>query len=52
MDWEAEPGTYTVTSRAVSASGEVQPAPDDPVLVQKITSWESNSQVTREIVIV
>lgn len=51
MDWDAEPGMHTVTSRAVSASGEVQPAPDDLVLVQKITYWESNGQVTREIVI-
>jgi hypothetical protein len=51
MDWDAEPGMHAVTSRAVSASGEVQPAPDDPVLAQKITYWESNGQVTREIVI-
>jgi hypothetical protein len=28
----------------------VQPAPEDPVLAQKITYWESNGQVTREIV--
>jgi DMSO/TMAO reductase YedYZ molybdopterin-dependent catalytic subunit len=51
MDWDAEPGTHTVTSRAVSTGGDVQPAPDDPVLVQKITYWESNGQVTREILI-
>lgn len=51
MDWDAEPGQHAVTSRAVSTSGEVQPAQDDPILVQKITYWESNGQVTREIVI-
>ena len=51
FDWDASPGTHTVTSRAVSTDGEIQPAPDDPVLVQKITYWESNGQVIREIVI-
>lgn len=51
LDWDAAPGTHTVTSRAVGTDGEVQPAPDDPALVQKITYWESNGQVIREIVI-
>ena len=51
LDWDPEPGVHTVTSRAVSAAGEIQPAPDDPVLVQKITYWESNGQVTRKILI-
>lgn len=51
LDWDAAPGAHTVTSRAIGTDGEVQPAPDDPTLVQKITYWESNGQVTREIVI-
>ncbi len=51
MDWDAPSGEHTVTSRAIGADGDVQPAPDDPVLVQKITYWESNGQVTREIMI-
>lgn len=51
LDWDATPGTHTVTSRAVGPDGEVQPAPDDPELVQKITYWESNGQVAREILI-
>lgn len=51
LDWDAAPGPHTVTSRAVATDGEVQPSPEDPSLVQKITYWESNGQVTREIVI-
>ena len=32
FDWGTPaPGEHTVTSRAIDASGEVQPAPDDPV---------------------
>jgi DMSO/TMAO reductase YedYZ molybdopterin-dependent catalytic subunit len=51
LDWDADPGDHTVTSRAIAVDGSVQPAPDDPSLVQKITYWESNGQVTREITI-
>lgn len=51
FDWDAEPGHHTVTSRAVAADGEVQPSPEDPSMVQKITYWESHGTVTREITI-
>lgn len=51
LDWDASPGDHTVTSRAIARDGTVQPAPDDPWLVQKITYWESNGQVRREITI-
>ena len=51
LDWDASSGDHTVTSRAVARDGEVQPDPEDPRLVQKITYWESNGQVTREITI-
>lgn len=51
LDWAAEAGNHTVTSRAIGVNGEIQPTPDDPVLVRKITYWESNGQVTREITI-
>ena len=51
FDWDATAGDHTVTSRAIAADGSVQPTPDDPSLVQKITYWESNGQVTREITI-
>jgi hypothetical protein len=36
-----------VASRAVSASGQEQPAPDDPFLAGKTTYWESNGIITR-----
>jgi DMSO/TMAO reductase YedYZ molybdopterin-dependent catalytic subunit len=49
-DWETPtPGEHTVTSRAIAADGEVQPAPDDPLLAGKQTYWESNGQITRRI---
>jgi hypothetical protein len=35
--------------RATAADGEVQPAPDDPLLAGKTTFWESNSQITRRV---
>ena len=53
FDWGTPAGgEHTVTSRAVSASGETQPAPDDPYLTSKTTYWESNGQITRRIAIV
>lgn len=51
LDWDATAGDHTVTSRAIARDGTVQPDPEDPWLVQKITYWESNGQVTREITI-
>jgi DMSO/TMAO reductase YedYZ molybdopterin-dependent catalytic subunit len=50
FDWGTPaPGEHTVTSRAIAADGEVQPAPDDPFLAGKTTYWESNGQITRHI---
>jgi DMSO/TMAO reductase YedYZ molybdopterin-dependent catalytic subunit len=50
LDWaDAAPGTHAITSRAVGTSGNVQPAPDDPVIANKHTYWESNGQVTRQV---
>ena len=52
FDWgRPEPGEYAITSRAIDASGEVQPAPDDPLLATKQTYWESNGQITRRVAI-
>jgi DMSO/TMAO reductase YedYZ molybdopterin-dependent catalytic subunit len=51
LDWDAQPGAHRVTSRAIGVDGEVQPSPEDPWLVQKITYWESYGTVTREITI-
>lgn len=52
VDWpNPTAGSHTITSRAVDAAGNIQPAMDDPMIVNKHTYWESNGQVTREIVI-
>jgi hypothetical protein len=40
-----------VTSRAFDAEGNVQPAPDDPFLASKVTFWESNGRITRQVLI-
>jgi DMSO/TMAO reductase YedYZ molybdopterin-dependent catalytic subunit len=49
-DWaDAAAGVHTITSRATSTDGEVQPAPDDPFLAGKSTYWESNGHITRRI---
>jgi DMSO/TMAO reductase YedYZ molybdopterin-dependent catalytic subunit len=52
--WKYEWGTpaageHAVTSRALDAAGNLQPAPDDPFLVAKHTYWESNGQITRRV---
>jgi DMSO/TMAO reductase YedYZ molybdopterin-dependent catalytic subunit len=50
LDWGTpSPGEHTVTSRAIAENGEVQPAPDDPLLAGKTTFWESNGQITRRV---
>jgi hypothetical protein len=50
VDWGTPtPGDYTITSRAIGENGEVQPAPDDPLLAGKTTYWESNGQITRRV---
>ncbi len=50
IDWPTPaPGEHTVTSRATDASGQVQPAMDDPWIAKKHTYWESNGQITRQI---
>jgi DMSO/TMAO reductase YedYZ molybdopterin-dependent catalytic subunit len=50
LDWpDAAPGEHSIASRAIDAAGNVQPAPDDPVIAGKHTYWESNGQVTRRV---
>jgi DMSO/TMAO reductase YedYZ molybdopterin-dependent catalytic subunit len=44
-------GRHTVRSRAFDIDGNMQPAPDDPFLSSKRTYWESNGQITRQILI-
>ena len=52
LDWGSpSPGEHTIASRAIDAAGNIQPAPDDPDIVNKHTFWESNQQTTRHILI-
>jgi DMSO/TMAO reductase YedYZ molybdopterin-dependent catalytic subunit len=52
LDWEQPAdGEHTITSRAIDSNGNVQPAPDDPLIATKLTYWESNGQITRHVVI-
>ena len=51
-DWpDAAPGQHSVTSRAIDRNGNMQPAMDDPLIANKHTYWESNGQVTRQVMI-
>ncbi len=51
-DWGTPPsGQHTVASRAIDTDRNVQPAPDDPIIADKRTYWESNGQITRTVVI-
>jgi DMSO/TMAO reductase YedYZ molybdopterin-dependent catalytic subunit len=50
LNWPAaEPGVHTVTSRAIDKEGNIQPTKDDPLIASKITYWESNGQITRQV---
>jgi DMSO/TMAO reductase YedYZ molybdopterin-dependent catalytic subunit len=42
-------GEHTVRSRAIDVDGNVQPAPEDPSIANKVTFWESNGQITRRV---
>ena len=42
-------GEHTVASRAIDTDGLEQPAPDDPIIADKRTYWESNGQITRRV---
>ena len=46
---EATVGEHTITSRAIDAAGNVQPAMTDPSIANKRTYWESNGQITRRV---
>jgi DMSO/TMAO reductase YedYZ molybdopterin-dependent catalytic subunit len=50
LEWpNVQAGEHTITSRAIDTAGNIQPAPDDPHLANKITYWESNGQITRRV---
>jgi hypothetical protein len=42
-------GEHTVSARAFDTGGNVQPAPEDPVIADKLTFWESNGQIARRV---
>lgn len=46
---DAKAGEHSISSRAIDAAGNVQPAPDAPWLADKVTYWESNGQLTRKV---
>jgi DMSO/TMAO reductase YedYZ molybdopterin-dependent catalytic subunit len=51
LDWpNPTSGEHTITSRAIDTQGNVQPTPDDPLIANKLTYWESNGQITRRVV--
>ena len=52
LDWKPNPGDHTITTRATDTAGVVQPAPDDSLIANKKTYWESNGQITRHVQIV
>jgi hypothetical protein len=43
------PGEHTITSRAIDAKANIQPAPDDPAIKLKKTYWEANQQWPRKV---
>ncbi len=50
FDWvQPTSGEHRITSRAFDTSGRVQPTPDDPMIANKLTFWESNQQITRRV---
>jgi DMSO/TMAO reductase YedYZ molybdopterin-dependent catalytic subunit len=49
LDWSPTPGEHMVTSRAIDAAGNIQPAMDDPLITNKKTYWESNGHITRQV---
>lgn len=50
LDWpDVQAGEHSITSRAIDIAGNVQPAPTDPVIANKMTYWESNGQLTRRV---
>ena len=48
---DAAPGEHKIRLRAFDVYGNMQPAPDDPFLANKVTYWESNGQITHRVLI-
>ena len=44
-------GEHRITSRAFDTDGNIQPAPDAPIVASRTTYWESNGHITRRVLI-
>ena len=52
FDWgHPVSGEHRITSRAFDSDGNIQPAPDDPIVASRTTYWESNGHITRRVLI-
>jgi DMSO/TMAO reductase YedYZ molybdopterin-dependent catalytic subunit len=52
FDWRTvSPGEHQIRSRATDIDGNVQPAPDAPVVASRRTFWENNGHITRRVLI-
>ena len=52
FDWgNPVSGEHRITSRAFDSDGNIQPAPDDPIVASRTTYWESNGHITRRVLI-
>jgi DMSO/TMAO reductase YedYZ molybdopterin-dependent catalytic subunit len=50
FSWEtATAGEHEIRSRAFDTEGNVQPAPDAPVVASRRTFWENNAYITRRV---
>jgi DMSO/TMAO reductase YedYZ molybdopterin-dependent catalytic subunit len=50
LDWgKPSSGPHAIRSRAYDVEGNLQPAPDDPYLASRVTFWENNGQIARQI---
>src|SRR3954468_4831013 len=52
LEWgRPRAGEHSIRSRAYDVHGNLQPAPQDPLLARKVTFWENNGEVARRVVI-
>jgi DMSO/TMAO reductase YedYZ molybdopterin-dependent catalytic subunit len=50
LEWgKPTPGLHAIRSRAFDVEGNMQPAPNDPYLASRVTFWENNGQVARQV---
>src|SRR4051812_38849232 len=50
LEWgKPTSGLHAIRSRAFDAEGNMQPAPSDPYLASRVTFWENNGQIARQV---